>query len=219
VAKQPFVPVDHCLRIQVVGGNQNTTWQTGYHALYVGTPPTNADLTTLANQLSTAFFAAWGAILGTNQAITTVRVFDLTNTNSAQGVDETQHTGTAPFAEPLPANAAVCVSWPIQSRYRGGHPRTYMPARNATDIQGGNTLNSTYRNAIQAAAANWRTGIQNTTYGGAGLSMVAVRYFPTGTNPDGTPVLRTSSQVFPIGIPIVHGRLDTMRRRMGRESL
>lgn len=218
MAKQPFVPVANVLRIKFVGLNQGSPWVNDLAVQYATNKPTEADLNTYALQLNNIWNTNIAALCLTNASLQTVQVWDITDDHSPSGVNSTVRAGTAVVGASLPVQAAVCVSWPVASRWRGGHFRTYQIARNGTDITSGRNLGTTYAAAVKTAYDGMRTAI-NALAVGSGTNGVlgGVRYFPTGTGADGKPVLRTSGQFFPFGASVIHNRLDTQRRRLGKE--
>lgn len=215
--KQPFVPVPGVLRVRFSGIHLSRPWVNGFAIRYTGSAPDNSALSALAVTLGQTWTTTWGTILMTLTSIRLVQVWDISSDTGAEGSDPTTHAGVGAATSPLPVQSAVCVSWPVNRRWRGGHFRSYVPARTAADITNGSTLGPTVQQAYATQATAFMDDINalNVPYGP--LALGGVRYFPTGTDPDGTPVVKTSGEFHVFSDPVVHTRLDSQRRRSGKE--
>lgn len=209
---QPFVPVASVLRFRYAGLAAGNTWVNSFAVQYAGTVPDATALSALATTLRGLWNTHLAALYVTTSSLQSTTVWDISSETGASGVNSTTAVGTTAAANPLPMNAAVAVSWPIQIRYRGGHPRTYLLARNGGDVTGQKVLGTAYHDAIVAAFTAWRGAVNATALGGANLTLGAVHYLPPRTVP------KTAGQFYSAGIPVVHGRLDTQRRRLGKET-
>jgi hypothetical protein len=119
----------------------------------------------------------------------------------------------------LPPQCALCLSWVGAPSYRGGKPRTYMMGLSQTDILAPTAqLNST-------VAHNWKVAgvaaIADTAFSNI-LSVPGifgtVSYISKTLNP--TPPHHRSTPLFWQYLSCnVHERLDSQRRRSGKESL
>lgn len=208
---QPFIPVANVIRFRYAGLNQGQTWVNSFAAQYAGTVPDSTALNTLATTLRGLWVTHLATLFNTNVSVLSTQVWDISSETGASGINNTVANGTTTITSPLPCNCAVAVSWPIQIRYRGGHPRTYIVARNVADISTGRALTTAYHDSIVGAYTNWRNAVNSTALGGANLTLAAVHYNPPRVVP------KTSGQPYPVNIPVVHGRLDTQRRRLGKE--
>jgi len=215
--KQPFVPVAQCIRIKLQGLYQAHPWVNLFSVKYTGNAPTNAELDTYASAVGTLWSTTFGTFQTSSCLLQNVQVWDLTSQTAAIGSSSITHTGGSVAGTLLPVNCAYVVTWPVQSRWRGGHFRTYCSPRNQGDITGGNGLTTATHDALLAQAVAFRTQLNATAVGTGSAVMSGIRYFPTGTNPDGTPVVRTSGTPFPVLTPVVHLRMDSQRRRLGKE--
>lgn len=155
---------------------------------------------------------------GPNEAISSAWTLDHVLTVDNSGASELSDVlivtrAGSGSSTPLPPQCAVCAGWLISAHYRGGHPRTYFPGIPASDLQtvGGRHLSNT-------AQAKWT---------GAGNSMMT-EFNTAGPHPStytlGT--IRASShgvqltppQFFPYQAAVVHTRIDSQRRRSGKET-
>ena len=130
------------------------------------------------------------------------------NTASAVATTAGATTGT-----PLPPQCAVCVSWTISARYRGGHPRTYFPGLLSSDLVAADfsELKATTATNWEEAGLNFLDDVNGTMVSGVDLVLGTVSYF-TGNAPRTTPLFRIYTGAH------VHRRLDSQRRRSGKES-
>lgn len=116
-------------------------------------------------------------------------------------------------ANALSPQVAAVVSWLILARYRGGHPRLYLPGipTNAVDAGGGRLWSNTFITALDDGATAWLADINATPLeGGAFVSIGTIAYFRHNA-PLVPPVF------YPYQVPNVHPRLCTQRRRLGKE--
>jgi hypothetical protein len=81
---------------------------------------------------------------------------------------------------------------------------------NHTDITLGNTLNSTYTNLLQTSAAGFLTDVNGITSGTLVFALAMLSYFQHKQ-------LRPTPQPYLVTGASVHQRLDTIRRRLGKE--
>lgn len=217
MAKQPFVPVDHVIRVRIPG-----VWLAGpyvnlFAVQYSGAVVDNTTLDGFATSFRNAWITTFGSIAPTQFTSNNAQCWDLTSQNGSIGSTSASFTGSVPNTTPLPAQSAVVVSWPVQGRWRGGHFRTYMFARNITSITNGKILSQAEKDAYATAALNFRSAVNALTINSVAVKLGGVRYFPTGFNPDGTPITKTSGTFYQFLTPIVHSRLDSQRRRSGKE--
>lgn len=107
---------------------------------------------------------------------------------------------------------AVVVSWVTSAYWRGGKPRTYLPATYA-DVDGTakNNWNGTYLGTLLTAAGNFISDVNALT---AGSTITATQFgFPSffsGNSP------RTPPVWFAITAAKLHPRVGSQRRRLGR---
>ena len=121
----PAVPnvlrLDHYFHIA-----EDLTAKTRKFWKYLGGPPTNAELATMATAVRTAFASDMASLLSSFWELSEIVVTDLSSSTAAQGSDSTAVPGTRSGSS---NSASVCLleSLKIGRRYRGGHPRNYWP--------------------------------------------------------------------------------------------
>lgn len=199
------------LRIRFSGTVLGHPWNNLFYAKYVGTPGTQAQINTLANALRTAWGASWAATQATTDSLTQTQVWDLSGRANPSGLNTTVLAGTRTPNSQLPANCAGVVSWTVNYRWRGGHFRTYLPGLMLADVSGGSVLAGAYTTLVGGAATNWETQLAAINYQGGPLQFWGVRYY---SNKE---LLQTPLQVQVIGHK-VRARMDSMRRRLGKET-
>lgn len=158
----------------------------------------------LTNSLVTMQSTAW--------TWSTCIVEDLTSDTAPSYEASGAISGT--YSEPaLPPQCAVALSWQISRRYRGGKPRTYIPAIPTTAVGGDGSaaLTSAYMTIAETAGDNFLTFLNAVSGLTHAIHLCNVSYF-SGLAP------RISPQVDVTQSIVVHGRLDSQRRRSGKES-
>lgn len=211
----PALPaVARVVRVQVRGLIRGARpWQNGFHLQYTGTAPGVSDLNTLAASIGTAYVTNFGPVIYTGNSVESVVLADLTSPLAASG-ESGFAGGGARTGTSLTAQVACVVSWDINVRYRGGHPRTYHPAGVIADAPSAVTWNGSFVTEMLAAATAFRTAMNALTTIGATYTMVTVSYFNPGNQPG---VIRPVPAVYTVQGARVRSRIDTQRRRLGKE--
>jgi hypothetical protein len=196
------------VKARLIGTNQSTIWNAIHHMQYTGTPPTAGSLQSLAASIGTAWNTAIAPICNTSLALTQVVCIDLSSDTGNEGAATVNHLGTRAGAL-FPASVACVFSWHIPRRYRGGHPRTYVPAGVETDLSAGHLWNTTAQAAFAAAASGFLSNMNAISIGGTPFFMVNVAYRRGG-------IILATPIVDPITSSSVDDRIDTQRRRLGK---
>lgn len=219
--------VNHGLKVTLIGTNQGTVWQNSWHYIYTGADVTQAELFTLNNLILSAWQTSIAPLVNTLATLNKCNTVDLTSDQAptAYTTLTTPTAGTRALgtAGALPTSVACVVSELVQLRYRGGHPRMYMPLGVAGDVAQGRLWASTPLAAFNSAMITYFTAIGSITSGSHTYNMNLISYYSgshKGTEPGGrVPVLRPSPLPRPITSLTVHGRIDTQRRRLGKEAI
>jgi hypothetical protein len=207
----PLPPIANVLKMQCLGTNEGQNWANVFHALYTGGPPTAEQCALIGADIFDMYDGSILRQVQENFHLTEVKITDLTSDTSGAG-EFTGDSAGGLTGSPMSAQVATCVSWPIARRYRGGHPRTYVPGPRSTDLVDSSHWKPAYLAALQSAAATFRTLVNAFTGDGVTtLQLGAVSY-----------VLNNAPRVAPLFFPFVtdpsvHSRVDTQRRRLGRE--
>ena len=208
----PQLPAATNCVIAVLSGNiGNGTWSNVFHMQYTGTAPQVADLTTIGGGLVTAWTTNIAPLVPTTTSLTGWVLADLTNQTAAQtrasitAVPGTR-TGTA-----NPNNCALVSSWQVNLRYRGGHPRTYWPAGVQADVTSGSQWSATFRTAALSGIGAFRTAVNALTHGTTTYKLIMLSYYSNK-------VLRPQPLALLVNGVAIHGRVDTQRHRLGKET-
>jgi len=207
----PRPNVANVVEAKLNGTIGNGKWTNVLHMQYTGTAPQVADLQTVATALGTAWATDIAPLCATTVALATIDLADLTapTASTLRGISSAQpgtRTGTQ-----NPNSAAMVGSWQYNLRYRGGHGRTYWPAGVQADITSGSQWSGAFKTTALANLRAFRTAVNAITHGSTTYKLVAVSY-KTNNTPRPTPLVLTINDV------AVHGRVDTMRARLGKET-
>lgn len=205
------------LKIQLKGKYVSGNWANVMYAITTGTSPTQADLDTMATALKTLWVSNLGECSHTSVSLTQVLVTNIASDTGLTGVwASTPVLGTI-AGTAGPANLAGCISWKIARRYRGGHPRTYIPGISLTSVLDTRLFTTTYVATLLSKALAWRTGINAMTYTSMPLiSFSCISYYDKDVNPT-PPHLRPVPRTDGIVGATVGNRIDSQRRRLGKE--
>lgn len=210
----PLPNADHALKCKYEGAYLTTLWVNIFYVIYAGTTPTDADLATAATSMRAAWLATLGASTCNTVTLSKTSIQDVSRNPGAYGENTTTAAGTA-GATGFPANVSVCVSKKVARRYRGGHPRLYLPGVPSTYSADGRSIVGGSLTALNANVAAWRTQINAITTASTGaLTLANVGYYYTPV-PHQPPVLRPSPIVEAVVSCSVNSRLDSQRRRLG----
>jgi hypothetical protein len=182
------------------------------HSQYSGTVPTAAQLNTLAGDINTAWGASYKAEVSSAVVMNSVVITDLSSATGAQGVNSTAQTGTNAGGQ-IVGNSAVLCNYPSSIRYRGGHPRSYLPGPPDGSLATPSTITTGYQTALTTAwnavlAPLFGTSIGTFTTAG----QCAVSYV-TALAPRVTPLVMPISQ----NAITIEINLASQRRRIGRK--
>lgn len=204
----PAVPNVVLVRLKGTVGGQ--TFNNILHLQYVGAAPTVADLTSIGTSIGTAWNTNFAPLHLAGTVLTGVDLADLTNQAAAAASVALNIPGTR-TGSALPAQACVVVSWVINRRYRGGHPRSYFPFGAIADMLTNHTWTTAFQTAVNTASNGFRTALNALAVSGTTYKMVSVSYILNGA-------LRNPPIPFTVQSNVTHGRIDTQRRRLGKET-
>jgi hypothetical protein len=202
--------VTNVVKVALKGAYQGVPWMNTHYLQYTGPAPTVANLDTVAGAIASAWTADIAPLCISGVTVTDIDTTDLTNAFAAQASTSEALVGTR-SGTPLTVAAACVVSWKINFRFRGGHPRTYLPAGVVADVTSGRLWTSGFVTAVNAAEAAFLAALNAISVGGATYKMVSVSY-------TANKLLRVTPQITTINSATTHGRVDTQRRRLGKET-
>lgn len=206
----PFIPTPSGLRVVFTGRYANAPFVNVMYARQIGGSPASvANLDTWAGALASLYHTTLMTMLNVNTHLTNVTATDISSEFGNQGVFTGDLVATGPATGGDPANVAVVLSWTIQRHYRGGHPRTYLVGISDTQHTE-QSLTPASQTAYAAAGNNFRTGWNGILLGGSPTQISSLTKIRAGVpiNP---------YQLNDITNCVVHQRLDSQRRRLGKE--
>lgn len=160
--------------------------------------------------------AFWGTITsgssvynipGTGWTLEDIIATDNSGTSEAQYTDTVGHASGGE-STPMPPNCALLCSWSIDASYRGGHPRTYIPApaADATEIAGGAYFSSsallTYQALCAAGLVAMQAAVAEITHGSIAAARDNAQLVPP--------------RFYAYNTCRVESRVCTQRRRLGK---
>lgn len=178
-----------------------------FHVQYGGGPPSATDLATHASRMHDSFQQVFQSLLSTAYNATGTTATDLSSSTGAVATQGGPWTGTG-GSDYLPNNTAMLINWSIPRRYRGGHPRTYLPGLTLSDTSGPTSWTPAVVSSFSAAAENFLSRVNAPAIGAYGpFSMVCVHYYHLGA-------YRVPPLVDPVTAGAAHGMPASMRKRM-----
>lgn len=174
-----------------------------------GQPATANDLTNLATAIRASWVANVIPLQVAQLALTDVTCTDLSSDTGPEATITGNTPGTA-AATALPANVAICWSWKISRRYRGGHPRTYIGGIPSSVLSNANTIIPSVQTQHIAAGTALRQAVNGAQTATGNWGLCVVHY-------------RRAKVILPVPLTsVVNGvgvdtRLDSQRRRLGRD--
>lgn len=211
-----LLPVQNVIQLRFGGSYQNQPFLNVLHWEYAGGPPSQSALKEVCNDALGVWDTNFSPILSTTVTLNTVRGIDLSAPDAPQSASDVQAAVGDLVGTPLPVNVAMCISWLVNYRWRGGHIRTYLPAGAGQSVSNGNSWSGTALTNGRLAVTNFLAGMNAITAGAVSGHLVGVRRWRTEVK--GQPPIQINPPlVLPIVGSIVDSRLDSARRRLGRD--
>jgi hypothetical protein len=208
----------------VCNGNDGREAVNVFHQAYGGGPPSFSDCETIGQ----AWYNQWVAELTPTQPAQTnlisVTVTDLSSSTGAEGIYNNAGTptpGTSAHGM-LPLHSCFVLSKTILRRYRGGHPRMYLPIGTTNDLNDdGHWKGSSWVPWVAAWATMVSNVIAENPFGGTSVAEeCCVSYNGKYDLPNSGPPTyrRVTPAVFDIPLDGYAGSeiLGTQRRRVRR---
>lgn len=167
------------------------------------------------NSLALALRNAWNTnlagLFSTAVTMTQTSLTDLTSNTGLQAVNTTSAAGSFVSTTQMPANVALVISLKIGRRYRGGHPRMYLTGQCQVNTVNNQNWTGTWLTTVGTQTAAWLTAVNALTYASMPtITLVNLSYY-TGGVLRGTPAWDNITSI------ATHTRVDTQRRRLGKE--
>lgn len=207
----PLPNVPQVCKIEVGGTYHDTEWFNIWYVNYSGSAPSSSDLLNYLGDLESVVEGAYSPEMSVDNEITSIKGTDLT-TDTGAVASHTLSTFGVRTGDFVPANVCMVASMEILRRYRGGHPRKYLPWGTAGTYATGSTKDwdSGFVTDCQAKLDGLLTGFGAITHGGTTWnSAVNVSYYTGGA-------VRGVAQVDVIQGGIIRPRICSQRRRLGK---
>lgn len=187
---------------------------------FAGAGPAVTDLNTLAATISSSWLTNLVPQTNTGVTLTGITLTDLTSASGAQTVTSQSRVGTL-AGTALSAGVAMIVKFKVARRYRGGHPRFYLPGRVTADLASSTQWASGSTTSLATAFAAFITACEASPPTNIGvMTHVNVSYFNGFTNktfPSGrtkaVPTVRVTPVTDPVTAYSVNGFIGSQRRR------
>lgn len=208
----PLPNVPNVMKFRTLGDSTaGINWNIVTHYTYSGSPPSVPALTAFATTANTAWTADLTPLQHDDLSLTGHAIVDLSSETGAEATVEAAVPGTLTGA-PLPAGAAMLVSYSINRRYRGGHPRQYLPVGDSTSTLNTSQWVSTFATSVFNAFRNYGNAIIGQVYGSTTITgRVAVSYYSGH-------VLRATPVVLALELSGTSETIASQRRRTRRRS-
>jgi len=122
----PLPPVSNVIRVALTGNQGSGVWANHFFCDWTGTGPSIADLDLFCTAISVAWSSHLASHFVHDISLTGVEAVDLTSSTGAVGAWAGVVTGTG-TGSIMGAQMCGVISLKIARRYKGGHPRTYLP--------------------------------------------------------------------------------------------
>jgi hypothetical protein len=197
-------------------GMQNRTfWQ------YAGGAPDVAQLTTFVAGVEAAWTTHLQAEFNGSVNLIAVRAIDLSSSIGAVYQDDVSFSGSRSGSQ-MPLNCCIVESFTVGRRYRGGHPRNYVPAFSSSDLDVDRNWYVASVVEFQAAWTAWVAAVGTSGWSGD-LAQVNVSYYsgytvitlPSGRSRN-QPLVRVAPQVDAISGHITRRKIGSQRKRLGK---
>lgn len=199
------------VKMQISGTNEGGEFTNIHHISYTGTAPTTAVLAALEAEERSYYTEVYVNGGVDTLQLTEVVLTDLSSDTGAVSIAHPVIVGTLTGAV-CSINNAVCVSWPILRRYRGGHPRTYLALGSSSTLEGTSTINwqNSFVDNIVSNLTTWQLHLAGYTTTSMGvMHLCNVSYYSGGA-------IRDTPLVDILQPPVAKYRVCSQRRRLGK---
>jgi len=168
-----------------------------------------SELTALATAVRTSWVTNVIPLQASSLVMTDVTCTDLGFETGAEATVTGNTAGTG-IGTALASSTAICWSWKISRRYRGGHPRTYIGGTLVTQASTPNTMTTAAQTSHINAATALRSAVNGVSVGVSTARLCVVHY----TRAKATLAVPLVSEISGVSVDT---RLDSQRRRLGRD--
>jgi hypothetical protein len=173
----PALPSVNAIKLNVAWQvDADTLAQTIHYWTFSG-GAASADLASFAAAAVSQGASHFGSLVGNAVGMLSATARDLSSAMGQEGTGGSPWVGTRGTARLAPATAAV-VSHFIGRHYRGGKPRTYLPAGVSADVVAAGTWDPAFVTAVESGWGAWVAALNGSTYGALNITALSnVSYF------------------------------------------
>lgn len=183
---------------------------------YSTSAPSVAELNTVSGLAMSAWTTNIKPVLLSTITLNYIDLQDVSSRTGSYYQNTTGGVGSIAASNPLPSSIAMAVSLKVAKRYRGGHGRIYMAGFNAADVTSGTNWLTARATAMNTAWSNFLANANGWTSGSNTYSVVVASYYTHDSQHK--PIFKTPAETYPVIGTAVHTRVDTQRRRLGKET-
>lgn len=207
----PLPVVPNVTKIEYSGTYHDAKWVNLYYVRFSGTSPSVTDMTGYVTDVATQLNIGYTAEMSVDNEATGIIGTDLTTDTGARGSYDFSAFG-ARSGDFMPAGVAMVGSLEISRRYRGGHPRKYLPWGTAGTMASGSTIDwdSGFVADCQLKFTTLLNAIVGITYGGTTWDQVCNVSYYSGN------ALRAIPLVDNVASGQIRTRICSQRRRLGK---
>jgi hypothetical protein len=171
----------------------------------------NADLVTLEPLIANSWLTRFSPYITNAGVLATIRLVLFRASGELASTFTPAYSGSG-GTEDSSASIAACVNWETDAYYRGGKPKTFIPAVDSSKLASVSQLSSAYSEALGTAMSSW-SGTDVPTFVSTHLTTPPEHIAPswqTGNAYRDTAIQRLVYSAW------VQPRICTQRRRLGK---
>jgi hypothetical protein len=168
-----LAPINQCIKVSfkwTIGGDPGATTIT--HWGTSASPVSASDLAAMASHINATAVSQWPGVMSAQVTLTEVIVQDMSSNTGAIGTSSTTLTGGLTGGETTGA-LCVLINHQVQTHYRGGHGRCYMPWGNGSVL----ATPQTWTSAFQTLCSSAWSSMKSQTIGYAAPGGVSITQF------------------------------------------
>lgn len=206
----PVVP--NVIKAEIEGTYHDAKWVNIYYVQYTGGAPAATDLQNWIDNQITNALPKYADEMSVDNEITSVKATDLASDTGATDTEAASVFGvrTGDF---MPAGVAMVGSLEIGRRYRGGHPRKYLPWGTAGTMASGSTIDWD-SGFIADCQTKFHSILFDNFIGTTSGSTNWVNNVNVSYRTGGAP--RVTAQVDVVTSVVIRQRICSQRRRLGK---
>jgi hypothetical protein len=205
----PLPDVPSVLEIALKGDWESAIVANVFKLKYSGSAPSNSTCDAIAAHVGDKWDADVMEHLSVNYHVTLTTCTDLTSRTAGSGSSITAHAG-GHTESVMPANCALLWHWHSPVRYRGGHPRTYVPGLTADRLDNNQVISDASVTTFDTDQGAFVADVVGFSSGGCTITAFALARIDHAPTP---PTLIATYDLEPAGVA---KRVCSQRRRLGK---